>query len=102
MRPSFNLNNAFAQIKAMPAEPGYSSVSATSLDGLNTQNGIAETFVINITSGLQVSSKINITGDAGDIFILRWDTDGNPANGYQGTTKFQSGGAIVPHDNALR
>jgi hypothetical protein len=52
--------------------------------------------VINVTSGFQVSSQINITGDADDVFILRWDTDSNPANGYQGVVKFQSGGAIVP------
>jgi SdrD B-like domain/Secretion system C-terminal sorting domain len=91
-----DLANAFAQINAMVPSPGYASVSATSLNNLNTQNSVAETFVINITSGLSVSSKINITGDAGDCFVLRWDTDGNPINGYQGQTKFQSGGAIVP------
>ena len=43
-----------------------------------------------------MSSKINITGDLCDVFILRWDTDQNFANGYQGQVKFQSGGAIVP------
>ena len=91
-----DLNSAFSQINALSASGGYTSVSSTSLNGLNTQNGVPQTFVINITSGLQVSSKINITGDAGDVFILRWDSDGNPNNGYQGTTKFQSGGAIVP------
>jgi hypothetical protein len=57
---------------------------------------VSETVVINVTSGFQVSSKINITGDVGDVFVLRWDTDANPANGYQGQVKFQSGGAIVP------
>ncbi len=91
-----DLNSAFAQINALPASPGYASVSATSLNGLNTKNGTAQTFVINITSDLKVTSKINITGDAGDVFILRWDSDGNPNNGYQGQVKFQSGGAIVP------
>ncbi|MCB0559403.1 MAG: hypothetical protein H6573_13480 [Lewinellaceae bacterium] len=91
-----DLNSAFAQINALSPSAGYSSVSSTSLNGLNTQNSTPETFVINITSGLQVSSKINITGDANDIFILRWDSDGNPNNGYQGEVKFQSGGAIVP------
>jgi hypothetical protein len=91
------LEAAFAQINAMPVTPGYASVSATSLNGLNTQNGVAEKFVINITSGANgISSKINIKGDADDVFILRWDTDANFANGYQGTVKFQSGGAIVP------
>jgi hypothetical protein len=91
-----DLANAFAQINALLPSQGYASVSSTSLNNLNTQNSVAETFVINITSGLNVSSKINITGDAGDCFVLRWDTDGNPNNGYQGQTKFQSGGAIVP------
>ncbi|GFP74495.1 beta strand repeat-containing protein [Clostridium fungisolvens] len=92
-----DLISAFNQINALPATPGFESRSSTSLDGLNTQNGINETFVINITSGFQVSSQIDITGDAGDVYILRWDTDADPTNGYQGQVKFQSGGAIVPH-----
>jgi predicted outer membrane repeat protein len=91
-----DLTNAFAQINALSATAGYTSRSSTSLNGLNTTNGLAETFVINITSGLNFSSKINITGDAGDVFVLRWDADGNPLNGYQGQVKPQSGGAIVP------
>jgi|GEM_PF-2901246 len=90
------LSAAFTKINGLAVTPGYASVSATALNGLNTQNGISETFVINITSGFSISSKINITGDAGDVFILRWDTDANPANGYQGIVKFQSGGGIVP------
>lgn len=92
-----DLSNAFNTINNMSVTNGFEGVSSTSLNGLNTQNGIAETIVINITSGLSVSSKINITGDASDIYILRWDTDGDPLNGYQGVTKFQSGGAIVPN-----
>ena len=92
-----SLNSAFTQINALAVTPGYASASSTSLDNLDTTNGIAETFVINITSGLGISSKIDITGDAGDIFILRWDTDANFSNGYDGQVKFQSGGAIVPH-----
>jgi len=92
-----DLISAIQQINALPATPGFESVSSTSLDGLNTQNGINEVYVINITSGLTVSSQINITGDPGDVYILRWDTDGDPSNGYQGQVKFQSGGAIVPH-----
>ncbi len=95
------LNSAFATINALTATAGYTNRSATSLDGLNTQNGIDETFVVNVTSGFQVSSKINVTGDAGDVFILRWDMDSNAANGYQGQVKFQSGGAIVPQGNLL-
>jgi predicted heme/steroid binding protein len=91
-----DLNNAFSQINALPATTGFASVSSTSLNGLNTLNSVVETYVINVTSGLSVSTKIYIRGDAGDVFILRWDSDANPVNGYQGTTKFQSGGAIVP------
>jgi hypothetical protein len=91
-----NLASAFSQINALTATPGYTSVSSTSLNGLNTQNSVAEVFVINITSGLNFSSKINITGDANDVFFLRWDTDANFSNGYQGEVKPQSGGAIVP------
>ena len=93
------LNNAFAQINALPATPGYTSVSSTSLNGLNTTtaDGIGRTYVINVTSGFQVSSQINITGNAGDVFVLRWDSDANFSNGYQGQVKFQSGDAIVPH-----
>jgi hypothetical protein len=91
-----SLTSAFTQINALPATAGYSSVLSTSLNGLNTQNGISENFVINVTSGLSVSSKINITGDASDSFILRWDTDANFADGYEGQVKFQSGGGIVP------
>jgi hypothetical protein len=92
-----NLTSAFSQINALPVTTGYNGVAATSLDGLNTQNGINETFVINITSGFGgISSLINITGDSGDVFILRWDTDANFGNGYQGQVKFQSGGGINP------
>ena len=91
-----DLSNAFAQINGLAATTGYTSVSSTSLNGLNTLDGVNRTYVINVTSGFQVSSQINITGDAGDVFVMRWDTDTNAANGYQGEVKFQSGGAIVP------
>lgn len=90
-----DLASAFTQINALPASAGFASVASTSLNGLNTQNGVPDTVVINVTSGLQVSSQINITGDAFDAYILRWDTDLITA-GYQGQAKFQSGGAIVP------
>lgn len=91
-----DLNSAFTQINALPVTAGFNGINPTSLDGLNTTNGIAQTIVINVTSGFTISSKINITGDAGDIFIFRWDDDANFSNGYGGTVKFQSGGAIVP------
>lgn len=92
-----DLSSAFAQINALVVSPGYAGVASTSLNGLNAQNGLAQTFVINVTSGFSVSTKIHVTGDAGDVFILRWDTDQNFANGYNGQVSFQSGGAIVPH-----
>ncbi|MFM9944467.1 MAG: T9SS type A sorting domain-containing protein [Bacteroidia bacterium] len=91
-----SLESCFSQINALTVTSGYEGVSSTSLNGLNTQNGITERFVINITSGFSVSSKINITGDASDVFFLRWDSDANFADGYEGEVKFQSGGAIVP------
>ena len=96
-----DLTLAMTQINGLTVSAGYSNVSASSLNGLNTMNGIGETIVINITSGMSVNSQINITGDANDTYILRWDSDANPANGYQGKAKFQSGGAIVPHGDLI-
>ncbi|OWZ83826.1 DUF7507 domain-containing protein [Natranaerobius trueperi] len=104
-----DLVSAFQQINALTANPGdlpapYDTNfdgTIQSLDGLNTENGIDEVFVINITSGFTVSSQINITGDPGDVFIFRWDTDADPTNGYQGEVKFQSGGAIVPQGGLI-
>lgn len=92
-----DLENAFSQINSLSVTSGYDGITPQSLDGLNTQNGVNETFVFNVSSGFQVSSQIDITGDAGDTYIFRWDTDRDPANGYNGTVKFQSGGAIIPH-----
>lgn len=100
-----DLVDAFLQINALSATQtstiggkayNFANISSSALNGLNTQDGIAQTFVINVTSGFNISSKINITGDAGDVFVLRWDSDANSSNGYQGQVKFQSGGAIVP------
>jgi uncharacterized repeat protein (TIGR01451 family) len=92
-----DLTAALAQIDGLPATTGYASVSSTSLDGLDVQDSIDTTYVINVTSGFGVSSQIDITGDAGDVFVLRWDSDANFSDGYEGQVKFQSGGAIVPH-----
>ena len=72
------LISAFKQINGLPVTPAFDGVSSTSLNGLNKQkNGQCDMAVINVTSGFQVSSQINITGDACDVFILRWDTDKN-------------------------
>jgi hypothetical protein len=100
-----DLNNAFTQINSLSATLtqtingttyNFTNISSSALNGLNTQDSINKTYVINVTSGFQVSSKINIRGDAGDVFVLRWDTNANPTDGYQGQVKLQSGGAIVP------
>jgi len=94
-----DLASAFSQINALSATAGYTSVSSAALNGLNTQNGIAETFVINITSGFTVNTHLNVTGDANDTFILRWDTDANFSNGYGGEVSFANGGCINPLGN---
>ena len=102
------LNQAFLDINALAASPtqtrpvngtptslNFSNLSLASINGLDTTNGTAETFVINVTSW-PASDKILITGDPGDAFIMRWDTDANFSDGYEGLVKFQSGGGIVP------
>jgi hypothetical protein len=89
------LTSAIVAVSQLAVTPGFESRSATSLAG--DYSGRPETqFVINVTTGFGISSKINITGRADQVFILRWDSDANPANGFQGQVKFQSGGAIVP------
>lgn len=85
---SGDFNNALTQIGGLTATTGFDDADSGDLDGLNTQNGVAEIFVINITSGFSVNSAINITGDASDTFILRWDSSEQ--------VKFQSGGGINP------
>jgi hypothetical protein len=89
------LKARMVEINGLPVTPGFESRSATSLAGDYSANP-ATRFVINVTAGFGISSKINITGRADQVFILRWDTDANFSNGYQGQVKFQSGGAIVP------
>ncbi|NNC74219.1 MAG: hypothetical protein HKN93_01785, partial [Acidimicrobiia bacterium] len=92
-----SLNKAFDQINEMKPTQGYEDMSTEDLDGLDTTDDQGLTYVVNVTSDLTVKTKIDITGDKGDVFILRWDKDGDPSNGYQGKVKFQSGGAFVPH-----
>ena len=58
---SNNLTSVFSQINALTVSAGYNGVAPTSLNGLNTQNGVSQRFVININSDFGVSSKINIT-----------------------------------------
>ena len=88
-----DLVSAIQQINALPATAGYTSRTAASLDGTNTQNSVCERIVVNVTSEGAIAT---ITGDACDVFVLRWDTDADPSNGYQGQAKLQSGDAIIP------
>jgi hypothetical protein len=91
-----NLGSAFTQINALSATAGYTSRTPGSLDNLNTLNSINEVIVVNVTGDASnVTAQLDITGDAGDIFIMRWDTDLATA-GYQGQVKFASGGGINP------
>lgn len=91
-----DLEHAIAQIGALPVTPGFERRSPGSLDGLDTTNGRDEVLVIDITDDMKVKQQIAISGDPGDVFILRWDSDADPSNGLDGKVKFQSGGAIVP------
>ncbi|NNK90868.1 MAG: hypothetical protein HKO87_00415 [Acidimicrobiia bacterium] len=91
-----SLHAALAQIGLLTATSGFEDRSSKSLDGLDMSGDGPNTYVINVTDDLKVSKPITITGDEGDVFVLRWDTDGDPSNGYQGQVKFQSGGAIIP------
>jgi hypothetical protein len=90
------LENTFSQINALTVTPGFQNRSAASLNNLSTKNGHADLTVINVTGGLHVTNKIYITGDADDLFVLRWDKDEDFSNGYDGQVKFTGGGAIVP------
>lgn len=91
-----SLHTALAQIGTLIATPGFEGVSSKSLDGLDMSGDGAQTYVINVTDDLKVSKPIIITGDEGDVIVMRWDEDADPSNGYQGQVKFQSGGAIIP------
>jgi hypothetical protein len=91
------LKARIVELSNLPATTGFASRSAASLNGLDFSGSPETRIVINVTSGLGVSSRINIGGRADQVIIIRWDTDGNPANlRYEGQVKFQSGGAIVP------
>ena len=65
-----SMQAAIRQINALPVTAGFANRLSTSLNGLNTQNGIDQTIVINVTSGFQVSSKINITDADGTASLL--------------------------------
>lgn len=90
-----DLSRAFTEIDLMTATVGFEDVSSKALDGLDTQNGVGETIVINVTSDLSNNKPINITGDADDLFVMRWDEDPS-SPGYDGQVKFSGGGGINP------
>ncbi|MBT8148420.1 MAG: VPLPA-CTERM sorting domain-containing protein [Gammaproteobacteria bacterium] len=89
-----DLANAFATGNALAADLTYNDVDTIS--PLNTQNGTGEFFVIDVTGNMATSNAIEITGDANDFFLFRWDDDGDLGNGFDGQVKFQSGGGINP------
>lgn len=92
-----DLREAISQIEALPVSPGFDNRSAQSLDNLDTTNGQPDVTVVDVTSGHKITTQIDIHGDPSDVYVLRWDTDADPANGLNGQVKFQGGGAIVPH-----
>jgi hypothetical protein len=95
------IESVFTQVNSQTVTAGFESANPHDIDGLNTTNGIGETYVFNMTSGFDVNYTIDITGDSNDYYIFRWDTDANFANGYNGKPKFSGGGGLMPHGNLL-
>jgi hypothetical protein len=75
---------AVDQINTLSATHTFSSCS--SLNGLDTMDYISDITVIDMTA-TSCSAQLHISGDADDVFIIRWKGD---------SIKFQSGGGIVP------
>ena len=94
MRLKQQFESAVTTIKSLQPTPGFENVDLSSLNGLDTRDGVNRTYVMNITrwDGRQV---INIAGDAGDTFIFRWDSDPTTAH-PEGEVRFHSGGGINP------
>ena len=85
--------NAWNDLDNRPSTPAYTSLNTlTALSNHNFQDNNPETIVIDITGDFNPKSHFQIQGDAGDIFVLRWDK----ANNYAAQVKFQDGGAIAP------
>ena len=87
--------NALVKINGLPVTSGFDGFTFDDLNGLNYQNGARDCIVINMVE-TETRDKIAVFGDAEDVFILRWDEDEDPSNGYQGQVAFRGGGAIVP------
>ena len=87
---------AVAQIDSLAVDPSYhitTSDPSTDVNNLNTQNGISETYIIDVTGGdITIQDPISITSDASDIFVWRW----NKANGYANEVDFKDGNTIIP------
>ena len=85
-----DFNAAWTDLDSRTATRSYNTL--TVLSAVDFQDDNPETIVIDITGGFKIKDQIPIKGDAGDIFVLRWDR----ANNYDAEVKFQDGGAIVP------
>ena len=84
--------NARSVTHAISNLDDLAGTSLAALGGFNFQNGVAETIVVDITSGFSSSANHPIYGDAGDMFVIRWDK----AGGYSAEVKLSGGGGIVP------
>ena len=96
------INGLEADLAAAWADLDGRTVTDASINTLallsaeNYQNGIAETIVVDITSGFNPKTQIPITGDADDMFVIRWGKTNDPSTSYGTEVKFADGGAIVP------
>lgn len=95
----YDFDSAVASIRAMDVSQGFEDVDLLDLDELDTRDGRDKTYVINVTSWTP-NAVIDIRGDAGDTYVLRWDS--NPRTlALDGRVSFGSGGGIVPHGDLL-
>ncbi|OWU84190.1 hypothetical protein ATO6_14155 [Oceanicola sp. 22II-s10i] len=94
-----DFDKAVGAITEMPVTPGFEAMTPATLNGLNTKDGQAKTYVINMVE-LKASSPIDITGDRDDMFYVRWDEEPQ-TQGLQGQVKFQGGGGINPLGNLV-
>ena len=92
---------AVAQIDSLAVDPAYHITTSdpfTDVNNLNTQNGISETYIIDVTGGnIVLQNSIFITGDASDVFVWRWNKD----NGYANEVDFMGGNTIIPQGGLI-